>query len=173
MAPDTAMPSAVKAGRPTSVFDLYLSPGDFVDVKPSVYCDEDFFPLRSRPHNYNSEIAASWRKTPTGFSGDVVVPASFFERKNFSIGQEIGLSLGAQKTFPPKDMFEDDLEQIILSSKEDKLFPVESPSPATFQRMILLQSASLHTQLRQKPPDDAYPVLFVGLTVLTCCTRPQ
>ncbi|MBZ5665123.1 MAG: beta-N-acetylglucosaminidase domain-containing protein [Acidobacteriia bacterium] len=135
---DTILPIAMKPGRPTGVFDLYLSPGNFADVKPSVYCNEDFFPLRSRPHDYNQEIRATWKKTATGFSGDVVVPATFFARQNFALGQEIGLSFGAQKVFLPKDPFEEDPARIFFSSKEGGLFPVESQSPATFQRMDLV-----------------------------------
>jgi hypothetical protein len=139
---DTILPIAIKPGRPTGVFDLYLSPGNFAGVKPSIYCNEDFFPLRSRPHDYNQEIRATWKKTATGFSGDVVVPAAFFARQNFALGQEIGLSFGAQKVFPPKDPFEEDPARIVFSSKEGGLFPVESQSPATFQRMELVDPSS-------------------------------
>ena len=139
---DTTLSTAEKPGRPTGVFDLYLSPGDFAGVNPSVFCNEDFFPLRSHPHDYNQEIHAVWKKTTTGFSGDVVVPASFFEHRNFTLGQEIGLSFEAQKVFPSKDPFEEDPARIVFSSKEDGLFPVESQSPATFQRMDLVASPS-------------------------------
>ncbi|MGA2967532.1 MAG: beta-N-acetylglucosaminidase domain-containing protein [Terriglobales bacterium] len=139
---DTILPIAIKPGRPTGVFDLYLSPGNFAGVKPSIYCNEDFFPLRSRPHDYTQEIRAAWKKTATGFSGDVVVPAAFFERQNFALGQEIGLSFGAQKVLSPKDPFEEDPAQIVFSSKEGSLFPVEAQSPATFQRMELVDPAS-------------------------------
>jgi hypothetical protein len=139
---DTILPIAIKPGRPTGVFDLYLSPGDFAEVNPSVYCNEDFFPLRSRPHDYNEEIRATWKKTATGFSGDVVVPAAFFARQNFDLGQGIGLSFAAQKVFPPQDPFEEDPARIVFSSKEGGLFPVESQSPATFQRMELVDPSS-------------------------------
>ena len=139
---NTILPIAIKPGRPTGVFDLYLSPGNFADVKPSIYCNEDFFPLRSRAHDYNQEIRATWKKTATGFSGDVVVPAAFFGRQNFAQGQEIGLSFGAQKVFPPQDPFEEDPARIFFSSKEGRLFPVESQSPVTFQRMELVDPLS-------------------------------
>jgi hypothetical protein len=139
---DTILPIAIKPGRPNGVFDFYLSPGNFAGVKPSVYCNEDFFPLRSRPHDYDHEIRATWKKTATGFSGDVVVPAAFFARQNFAPGQEIGLSFGAQKVFPPQDPFEEDPARIVFSSKEGGLFPVESQSPATFQRMELVDPSS-------------------------------
>ena len=139
---DAVLPIATGPGRLISVFDLYLSPGNFADVKPSVYCNEDFFPLRSRPHDYNQEIHATWKKTAAGFSGDVVVPAAFFARQKFAPGEEIGLSFEAQKVFPPKDPFEEDPARIVFSSKENTLFPVESQSPATFQRMKLVDSPS-------------------------------
>jgi hypothetical protein len=139
---DTILPIATKPGRPTGVFDLYLSPGNFAGVQPSIYCNEDFFPLRSRPHDYKQEIRATWKKTATGFSGDVVVPAALFARPNFALGQGIGLSFGAQKVFPPQDPFEEDPPRIVFSSKESGLFPVESQSPATFQRMELVDPAS-------------------------------
>jgi hypothetical protein len=139
---DTILPIAIKPGRPTDVFDLYLSPGNFADVKPSIYCNEDFFPLRSRAHDYDQEIRATWKKTATGFSGDVVVSAAFFTRQTFVVGQEIGLSFGAQKVYPPKDPFEEDPARIVFSSKEGRLFPVESQSPVTFQRMELVDPIS-------------------------------
>jgi hypothetical protein len=139
---DTTLPIEVKPGRPIGVFDLYLSPGDFADVKPGVYCNEDFFPLRPRSHDYDREIRATWKKTANGFSGDVVVPAAFFTRQNFALGEAIGLSFGAQKVFPPKDPFDEDPPRIVFSSKEGRLFPVESQSPATFQRMDLVAPTS-------------------------------
>jgi hypothetical protein len=139
---DTMLPIVKKPGMPNGVFDLYLSPGDFGDVHPSVYCDEDFFPLRPRPHDYNKEIRATWKKTATGFSADVVVPAAFFARQDFVQVQEIGLSFEVQKVFPPNDPFDEDPARIVFSSKESKLFPVESQSAATFQRMELVQVSS-------------------------------
>lgn len=139
---DTVVPIATGRERLISVFDLYLSPGNFADVKPSVYCNEDFFPLRSRAHDYNQEIHATWKKTASGFSGDVVVPVTFFARQKFAPGEEIGLSFEAQKVFPPKDPFDEDPARVVFSSKENTLFPVESQSPATFQRMKLVDSPS-------------------------------
>jgi hypothetical protein len=138
---DTILPIAIRPGRPTGVFDLYLSPGNFTDVQPSVYCDEDFFPLRSHAHNYDQEIRTAWKKTANGFSGDIVLPARFFERRGFVANEEIGLSFGAQKVFPPRSLFEEDLAQIVFTSKEYRFFPVESQSPATFQRLVLAENS--------------------------------
>lgn len=139
---DTILPIAIRPGRPTGVFDLYLSPGNFTDVQPSVYCDEDFFPLRSQPHNYDQEIRTAWKKTANGFSGDIVLPARFFEHRGFVANKEIGLSFGAQKVFPPRSLFEEDLAQIVFTSKEYRFFPVESQSPATFQRLVLAENSA-------------------------------
>ncbi len=132
---DTMLPVPAKPGKLTDVFDLYLSPGDFRGVKPSVFCNEDFFPIRSRTHNYESEIQAAWKKTENGFSGDIIVPAAFFARPSFAAGQGIGLSFEVQKVFPPKDPFEDDPLRIVFSSKESAVFPLEPQSPATLQQV--------------------------------------
>jgi hypothetical protein len=132
----------IKPGRPVGVYDLYLSPGNFGEVKPSVYCDEDFFPSRLRPHDYNLEIKTVWTKTATGFSGDIAIPASFFEQEEFGPGAEIGLSFGVLKTLPPKDSWAEDLDQIVFTSKEDRLFSVEPQNPATLQQMVLVGSSN-------------------------------
>lgn len=134
---NTAQPLAAASGRIPTVFDLYLSPGNFSQVKPAIYSDEDMFPMRSKAHNYNLEIHAIWKKTPTGFSGDVVVPVSFFERRNFSANQQIGLSFEVQKAFPPKDPSAGNADRIIFSSKGDSLFAVDQENPETLQQMVL------------------------------------
>jgi hypothetical protein len=134
---DTTLPIAVPYGRPANVFDLYLSPGNFAGAPASVFCNEDFFPLRARPHNYLQEIPAVWKKTATGFSGDIVLPARFFDRDDFSKVSEIALSFGVQHVFPSKDPLEEDSPRIAFTSKPYRFFPVESQSPATFQRLVL------------------------------------
>ena len=135
---DTA--EEIRAGRPAGMYDLYLSPGNFMGTKPSIYCDEDFFPSRPHPHDYDREIRTAWRKTAAGFSGDIVIPASFFDVE-FGVGQEIRLSFGAHKTLPPQDALAEDLDQIVFTSKEDKLFPVDAQNPATLQEMVLAGSS--------------------------------
>lgn len=134
---NTAQPQAAASGRVPTVFDLYLSPGDFSQVKPAIYSDEDLFPVRPRIHDYNREIHAVWKKTADGFSGDVVVPVSFLKRQNFSAGQHIGLSFGVQKAFPSKAPSADNSDRIIFSSKGDSLFPVDQENPETLQQMVL------------------------------------
>jgi hypothetical protein len=110
-----------------------------MEAKPSIYCDEDFFPPRPQPHDYNREIKTAWKKTAAGFSGDIAIPASFFEAK-FWQGQEIRLSFGAGKTLPHQNAPEDS-DQIVFSSKEDKLFPVDPENPASLQEIVLGQSS--------------------------------
>ncbi len=130
----------IKPGRPVGVYDLYLSPSNFAGTKPSIYCDEDFFPPRPHPHDYNREIQTAWRKTAAGFSGDIVIPASFFEAK-FAQGQEIRLSFAVNKTLLSQDAAVEDSDQIVLSSKEDRLFPVDPENPASLQEVVLGRSS--------------------------------
>jgi hypothetical protein len=122
------------------MYDFYLSPGNFMDTKPSIYCDENIFPPRPHPHDYDREIKTVWKKTVAGFSGDIVIPASFFDVR-FGQGQEIGLSFGAQKAVPSLDASGEDSDQIVFSSKEDKLFPVTPENPASLQEMLLAGSS--------------------------------
>ncbi len=138
---DTTLPIAAQHIRPKGVFDLYLSPGNFSGVPPSIFCDEDFFPLRARPHNYDEEIPAVWKKTAAGFSGDIVLPAAFFDRKDCAAVDEIGISFGVQHVLPPKTPSDDGLARIAFTSKRYRFFPVESQSPATLQRVILTRSS--------------------------------
>jgi hypothetical protein len=128
-----------KAGRPTSAYDLYLSPGNFADVKPSVYCEQDFVPQRPL-HDYNHEIQTVWKKTARGFSADIVIPTRFFGGEPFRAGREIALSFGAQKTLPSRDIVDEEQNQIVFTSKKDKLFPVDPENPKTFQRLVLVDT---------------------------------
>jgi len=136
---ETAQPQGGPGG-PIDAYDLYLSPGNFADVKPSIYCEEDYLPPRPKPHNYNEEIKTAWARTSKGFSGEVAIPISFFAARRFTMGQEIGLSFGAQKTFPPKDPSGDNLLQIVFTSKRDPLFRVDAGNPSTLQRLRLVDS---------------------------------
>ena len=136
---DTAHIQGGAPGKPVDAYDLYLSPGDFAGVKPSIYCDEDYLPLRPRPHDYNQEIPAVWKRTSKGFSGDVAIPVSFFTRGGFAAGQEISLSFGAQRTLLPTGELGDDPKQIVFTSKQDPLFRVDTGNPATLQRLFLVE----------------------------------
>jgi hypothetical protein len=131
----------IRTGRPVGMYDLYLSPGNFMGTKPSIYCDEDFFPPRPHPHDYDREIKTVWKKTVAGFSGDIVIPVSFFDVR-FGQGREIRLSFGARKAVLSLDASGEDSDQIVFSSKEDKLFPVDPENPASLQEMVLGESST-------------------------------
>lgn len=137
---NTQVPVSHEFGRLPTVFDLYLNPGNFDGVRASIYCDEDLFPARLATHDYNREIKAVWKKTATGYSGDIAIPAAFFGPQDFAAGQQIGLSFAAQKVFAPLDRLTDSPGQIVFSSKRDSVFPVDSETPATLQKMELINS---------------------------------
>ena len=122
-------------------YSLLFSPGDFGSVKPSIYSDEDYLPPRPHAHDYNQEIKTAWKKTPTGYSGDFAIPVSFFAGGQFSKGYEIGCAFGVQKAFPPQTPEEtEEPRRIVLTSKADALFRVSVDNPATFPRLVLVES---------------------------------
>ena len=135
---DTAQPTAEQFGRLPTVFDLYLSPGNFADVAARVSCEEDLFPPRARKHDYNHEIHTIWKKTASGFSGDVVVPVSFFAKQSFVVGQKFGLSFEVQMAVPPKDPLTESPTRIVFSSKGDSPFEIDPESPTTLQLVSLV-----------------------------------
>jgi len=135
---DTAQPTAKQFGRLPTVFDLYLSPGNFADVPPKVYCEEDLFPSRTRPHDYNHEIHTTWKRTATGFSGDVVIPATFFTQDNFVAADRFGLSFEVERTSPAKVLLTERPSRIVFSSKWDSPFEIDPESPTTLQLVRLL-----------------------------------
>ena len=124
-------------------YELLFSPGDFAEVKPSVYSEEDTLPHRAHPHDYNLEIKMAWKKTATGFSGDIAIPAAWFVGGPFHAGYEIGLTLGAQKALPlnaPASGEAEEVPRIVLRSKEDRLFPARVSNPSSIQRLVLVVS---------------------------------
>jgi hypothetical protein len=122
---------------------LLFSPGNFAAVKPYVYSEEDYLPLRSVPRNYNLEIKTAWKKTASGFSGDMAIPVAWFDGGKFQTGYEIGLTLGAQKALPRDSGTSSDSEDIphvIFRSKADRVFPARIGNPSTYQRLVLIDS---------------------------------
>lgn len=136
---ETAFQKNYLASEPTGdEYHLYISPGNFADVKPSVFSDQDYLPPRPHPHNYQKEIRTVWKKTPEGYSGDIAIPVSFFDVDRFSKDYQIGLSFEVQKVIKPADPGnKKNLEKIVLGSKKDRLFPVAPGNPASFQRLVL------------------------------------
>jgi len=140
---DTILPGAPpRQGRTTTGYDLYLSPGNFAKIKPSIFSMEDFLPPRPHPHDLNKEIKAVWKKTPAGYSGDVAIPISFLEGQKLAAGREIPLSFGVQKSFPPQSASEEEEpKQILFTSKKDPMFRINGENPGTFQRLVLTDIA--------------------------------
>jgi hypothetical protein len=134
---DTTQPMANQFGRLPTVFDLYLSPGNFADLQPKIRCEEDLFPVRAQKHDYNREIHAVWKKTATGYSGDVVVPMAFFALQNFVEGQQFGLSFEVQKVLPATGPTGSQ-GRIVFSSKGNGPFEIDPESPTTLQQIKLL-----------------------------------
>jgi hypothetical protein len=136
---ETAFRKHFNTAEPTGEeYLLYFSPGNFAEVKPSIFSDEDYLPPRPQPHDYNKEVLTAWRRTSTGYSGDIAIPVAFFAGGKFSDGYEIGLSFGIQKAFPPVKPGEDEEPpKIVFASKSDSLFHVSLRNPSSYQRLVL------------------------------------
>jgi hypothetical protein len=120
---------------------LFFSPGNFTDVPPSIFSDEDYLPPRAQPANCLQNILMAWKKTPQGYAGDIAIPASLFEGGKLAEGYEIGLGFSVRKVLrPAKPTREEDLERITLQSKTDHLFRIGPRNPSTFPRLVLVQA---------------------------------
>jgi hypothetical protein len=141
---ETAFQENFLAVRPTGdEYSLWFSPGDFKEVKPSVFSDEDYLPLRPRKHDYDKEIKTAWRKTASGYSGDLAIPVSFFQGGKFTRGYEIGFAFKVQKAFPsPQASEQEELQRIVFTSKADRLFHANIDNPASLQRLVLVDAPS-------------------------------
>jgi hypothetical protein len=121
-------------------YALYFSPGNFTDVRPSIFSDEDYLPPRARPHDYMQEIHTAWKRTAQGYSGDIAIPVSYFAGGKFALGYELGLGFGVRRVIrPAKPIPEEDLERITLHSKKDHLFRLSPRNPSTFPRLVLTE----------------------------------
>jgi hypothetical protein len=122
-------------------YDLLFSPGNFQGVAPDVYSSQDYLPPRPIPRDYHKEIQTAWRKTANGYSGDIALPASWFEGGKFSQGYEVGLVFSAQKAFPPPPGTpleeQTTVKRILFRSKQDKVFPARFGNPQSYQRLVL------------------------------------
>ncbi|HLY59321.1 MAG TPA: beta-N-acetylglucosaminidase domain-containing protein [Terriglobia bacterium] len=124
-------------------YSLTFSPGDFAAVKPDVYSADDYLPPRPVPRNYNQEIRTAWKKTASGFSGDIAIPVAWFQGGQFHGDYEIGITLGAQKTIPRVPLAVTPAEespQTVFHSKTDRVFPARLRNPSTYQRLVLIDS---------------------------------
>ena len=121
-------------------YTLYFSPGNFSDVKPSIFSDEDYLPPRPLVHNYMQEIFTAWKKTGNGYSGDIAIPVTFFEGGKFAQGYELGLAFRTTKVIRPTRTSEgEDMERVVLHSKKDHLFAATSGNPSSYPRLVLAE----------------------------------
>ena len=122
-------------------YDLLFSPGNFQDIAADVYSSQDYLPPRPVPRDYEKEIQTAWRKTASGYSGDIALPASWFEGGKFSEGDKVGLVVSAQKAFaPPPGTPADEqtnVRRILFRSKKDKVFPPRFGNPQSYQVLVL------------------------------------
>jgi hypothetical protein len=118
-------------------FTLLLSPGNFSGIAPQFHINKSNLPERFT--NYQQQIKTAWKKTDHGYSGDIAIPASFFEG-GLSDSYEIGLGVVAQKVAPPAAQGEES-QRVRLSSKHDSLIPVGYNNPATYQHLVLIGNA--------------------------------
>jgi hypothetical protein len=141
---ETAFRRNLLAIRPTGdEYSLWFSPGDFKEVKPSLFSDEDYLPPRPREHDYNREIKSAWKKTANGYSGDLAIPVSFFDGEKFTPGYEIGLVFNVQKVFPsPQAADPGEWQRIVFTSKADQLFHASIDNPASLPRLLLVEAPS-------------------------------
>lgn len=122
-------------------YRIYFSPGNFSNVAPSLFSDEDYLPSRNRPHDHSKEIRTAWLKTPKGYSGDIAIPVSYFESGSLREGYEIGLGFAVQnvarnqagrKSGPSP-------EKIVFISKKNSLFPIYLGNPSSYPRLVLVK----------------------------------
>jgi len=135
-------PNYTRASANGDDYLLLLSSGNFAGVPPSIFSEEDYLPPRAHPRDYDHEIKTAWKKTATGFSGDIAIPVGYFDGSRFHAGYEIGLSFGARKVLPPppgtpSGTVEEETGYISFDSKADRLFPTAFGNPATYQRLVL------------------------------------
>ncbi len=110
-------------------YRIYFSSGDFMDVEPTLFSQEDYLQPRNRPHDHSKEIKTAWRKTANGYSGDIAIPSTYFDSGRLSEGYEIGLGFTAQKIVRGS--------RIYFISKRDPLFPVHLRNPSSYPRLVL------------------------------------
>jgi hypothetical protein len=140
---ETAFRKNFFAKEPTGdEYALFFSPGNFADIKPSVFSDEDYLPRRAVPHDYMQEIHTGWVKTARGYSGDIAIPASYFAGSKLGRGYEIGLAFGVRKVLDRDNTADaESPERIELQSKQDHLFRATTRNPSSIPRLVLTEPA--------------------------------
>jgi len=120
-------------------YRIFFSPGNFSGNAPSLFSYEDYLPPRNRPHNHAAEIRTAWRRTATGYSGDIAIPASYFDAGALSERYEIGLGFSVQNIYssPAGRGARKQLRKTVLISKDNSLFPVYLSNPSSYPRLVL------------------------------------
>jgi len=122
-------------------YRIFFSPGNFGNVPPSLFSDEDYLGPRNRPQDHAKEIRMAWLKTPRGYSGDIAIPVSYFEGGAFREGYEIGLGFAVQNTarrHAGKNV-KPRLDRVMFISKRNSLFPVYLGNPSSYPRLSLVR----------------------------------
>jgi hypothetical protein len=123
---------------PPDAFSLQLSAGNFNDVAPNMSTNKG--KLASRIADSSDEVTAAWKKTARGYSGDIAIPAAYFDGR-FQEGYEIGLIVEAQKVVPAPDLASAETtpsQRARLVSRQDQFFRPNAVNPATYQRLVLI-----------------------------------
>ncbi len=81
------------------------------------------------------EIFTAWKKTASGYSGDIAIPVSFFAGGKLEDGYEAGLEFSVTKVIPCGGTAEP--ERIVLQSRKDHLFRTTTANPSSFPRLVL------------------------------------
>lgn len=121
-------------------FRFFLSPGNFSGTPPSLFSYEDYLPPRNRPQNHANSIRTAWRKTARGYSGDIAIPASYFDAGVLKEGYEIGLGFAVQNVVavPSRRGGRPARMKSVFISKENSLFPVYLGNPSSYPRLVLV-----------------------------------
>lgn len=138
----TAFRKNYSATEPTGdEYRIYFSPGNFAKVPASLFSDEDYLPPRNRPHDHAREIRTAWIKTAKGYSGDVAIPASYFESGKLSEGYEIGFGFAAQNIVHSRTgrQAKARSEKVTFISKRNSLFPIYLGNPSSYPRLVLVK----------------------------------
>ncbi len=138
----TAFRKNYSGTRPTGdEYRFFCSPGNFSDVAPSLFSYEDYLPPRNRPQDHAKAIRSAWRKTAHGYSGDIAIPASYFDAGVLKEGYEIGLGFAVQNvvSVPSRRGGRPALVKTVFISKENSLFPVYLGNPSSYPQLVLVQ----------------------------------
>ncbi len=137
----TAFRKNYSGTRPTGdEFRFFLSPGNFAGTPSNLFSYEDYLPPRNRPQDHANSIQTAWRKTAQGYSGDIAIPASYFDAGVLKEGYEIGLGFAVQNvaSVPSRHGGKVVRVKTVFISKANSLFPVYLGNPSSYPRLVLV-----------------------------------